>query len=1248
MAAFNAISYNCNGLGNKSKRQKVFTYLRDKIKSGFVFLQETHSVKNLEKEWKSQWGGDIYFSHGTSNSTGCAIAFSKNFSAKILNESKDDNGRLLILEASIKDEKFLLINLYNANAEVDQLTVLDLLISKLDGLDYDVNSKPIFGGDFNLIFDTRLDASGGNPSLKKRSLTKLMRIMQNLDVTDIFRVRYPTLKRFTFHRKNPLVQRRLDYLFTSNALQEYIGDVKVLPSFMSDHSPVFISVNFLSHIPRGRYGWKFNNSLLLDKNFPSGMRAHLLSLKGDLDSLGNPHLRWEYFKYEARKFSIAFSKKKILEDSRLKTHHENIVKNYTATDNKPSEIEYADSKAFLESYFDTKTNGAILRSKSQFYEQNEKSSKYFLNLEKKRGEYNLVKKLSKNNAEITDHNDILKELHSFYSTLFDRKINKSRAQCLTFLSSLNIPLISDQHKDDCERELTVEDLKNSLFAMSSGKSPGNDGLTVEFYKFFWSDIKDLFYDSVCYSRRVGELSTSQKQAIIKLLEKRDKDKRFIENWRPISLLNVDTKIISKSLASRFLPVLPTIISPDQTAYVRGRYIGESIRLISDILESSKILNVPGFMLTVDLQKAFDSIDHEFLLACLEKFGFGSNFIAWITILLNNNESCVANGGRTTQYFKLNRGARQGDPIAAYLFIIVLEIFFIMIRSNTSIKPLRILDFSYLLSAYADDTTFFVSDLDSVAAIFVTFDSFSLFSGMKINMSKCELAGIGVKRSVLTALSGVNNVSLTSNCIKILGANFTYDTKLFHEKNYVACIKKLQKILQVWGMRFLSLYGKIIIFKSLAFSKIIYIASMATVPADIIKLLENIHKDFIWDKKRPNIKHLSLISDYPNGGLKDIDIPSKFKSLHLNWLNRLFDDNYHPWKQIPLYHFKRISENFYLFHPNLSVPKSMLNSIPMFYRNIVNFWQDISFSPPTNATMVFSESLCFNSFIKIDNLPITPSFFDTVDQIYLAQLFTNNGNFISWNDASRKFKLSNYFKWIQIIHAIPTNWKALVKNSVVNLENCCFKQHLVKGGKLFPINMLNTRFLYDIFIDNISIIPTSQRYFDRLFGPDLKWEKIYTLPHLVTVDTNARIFQFKLSHNTLFLNSRLFHLNYSTSSLCSLCQSFNETPIHFFCECRVTVDLWNELTLFFAPYINLDPLTPKSAMLGFFENNDDTLVKNHILLLFKLCVYKNRTDTPNIYTIIRKIKATYAIEKNIYSNRVEKFDKKWAIVTHLLE
>ena len=239
MASFNVITFNCNGLGNKSKRQKVFTFLKDKIKNGFVFLQETHSVKSLEKDWKSQWGGDIFFSHGKSNSTGCAIAFSDNFPGKIINQSQDNCGRLLILEISFHDKNFLLINLYNANAEVDQLNVLDMLSSKLDSLDVDPSCEIIFGGDLNLIFDSSLDSSGGNPILKKRSLAKLMKIMQKLDVNDIFRVRYPLLKRFTFHRKNPMIQRRLDYLFPSNYLQEYIGDVKIISSFMSDHSPVF-------------------------------------------------------------------------------------------------------------------------------------------------------------------------------------------------------------------------------------------------------------------------------------------------------------------------------------------------------------------------------------------------------------------------------------------------------------------------------------------------------------------------------------------------------------------------------------------------------------------------------------------------------------------------------------------------------------------------------------------------------------------------------------------------------------------------------------------------------------------------------------------------------------------------------------------------------------------------------------------------------------------------------------------------
>ena len=340
-------------------------------------------------------------------------------------------------------------------------------------------------------------------------------------------------------------------------------------------------------------------------------------------------------------------------------------------------------------------------------------------------------------------------------------------------------------------------------------------MTSEFYLCFWDDIKNTFFSSVNYSFEVGQLSTSQRQAIIKLLEKRDKDKRFISNWRPISLLNVDTKIISKCLAKRLVPVLPTIVSPDQTAYVKGRFIGESTRLISDILELSDIENIPGYLLTADIEKAFDSIDHTFLLSCLQKYGFGPNFLKWVKILLNKNESCVINGGTTTKYFSLSRGARQGDPIAAYFFILVLEVFFIMVRDNEDIKKLDIYGFSFLLSAYADDTTFFVSDLNSVTHINNTFNLFSKFSGLKLNKAKCELCGIGANKGDVRALCGFKGVDLTEESIRVLGVHFSYNKNICLQRNFIDVIKNIENVLKIWKMRNLTLSGKITIFKTLA-------------------------------------------------------------------------------------------------------------------------------------------------------------------------------------------------------------------------------------------------------------------------------------------------------------------------------------------------------------------------------------------------------------------------------------------------
>ena len=204
--------------------------------------------------------------------------------------------------------------------------------------------------------------------------------------------------------------------------------------------------------------------------------------------------------------------------------------------------------------------------------------------------------------------------------------------------------------------------------MKNGKSPGNDGLTKEFYVCFFNEIWSPLINALNYSFEVGQLCISQRQALITIIEKEDKDKRYIKNWRPISLINVVAKIASKALAARVKKVLASIIKSDQTAYVEGRYIGESIRLISDILEYTEDHGIDGVLFSADFEKAFDSIEHPFILATLESFGFGPQFLQWIRVILNNGESCIMNNGHATGYFPIKRGCRQGDPLSSYLFI----------------------------------------------------------------------------------------------------------------------------------------------------------------------------------------------------------------------------------------------------------------------------------------------------------------------------------------------------------------------------------------------------------------------------------------------------------------------------------------------------------------------------------------------------------------------------------------------------
>ena len=182
-----------------------------------------------------------------------------------------------------------------------------------------------------------------------------------------------------------------------------------------------------------------------------------------------------------------------------------------------------------------------------------------------------------------------------------------------------------------------------------------------------------------------------------------------------------------------------------------------------------------------------------LVAIFEKIGFGTEFIEWIKVLLNNQESCVINGGKTSKYFKLERGTRQGDPISACLFIILLEVVFQIIKETSNIEGFEIFQRKIIFTVHADDTTFFLKNAESIKNLLEIFRHFSQFSGLKPNKSRCEIAGIGALKGVKVALCGMKCVNLHEDTTKILGIHYSYNKQLENDENFKKYISKIENV-----------------------------------------------------------------------------------------------------------------------------------------------------------------------------------------------------------------------------------------------------------------------------------------------------------------------------------------------------------------------------------------------------------------------------------------------------------------------
>ena len=217
------------------------------------------------------------------------------------------------------------------------------------------------------------------------------------------------------------------------------------------------------------------------------------------------------------------------------------------------------------------------------------------------------------------------------------------------------------------------------------------------------------------------------------------------------------------------PSFPNLINYDQTGFIKGRFIGENIRLIDSIICYAKVKNIPGLLLFLDFEKAFDKIEWSFIRRTFQHFGFDSSMLRWLNLFYCRPESCVLNNGWASDFFEIQRGVRQGCPLSPYLFVLSVEVLAKAIRENKSIEGIFVNSREIKLSQYADDRTLILDGTkESLRASLKTLDDFYEVSGLKLNDKKTEALWIGVNSGNDGILTPGRNFKWPKYKVKALG------------------------------------------------------------------------------------------------------------------------------------------------------------------------------------------------------------------------------------------------------------------------------------------------------------------------------------------------------------------------------------------------------------------------------------------------------------------------------------------------
>ena len=1043
-------------MGNHIKRKKTFRYLRE-YKVDVCCLQELHGENKSNTLWASEWGCKAIFANGTSNARGVGILLSKKPHKSVREIRRDMEGRYILCKLEINDKEYCIANIYAPNYDDPEF------FTKVNDEINDLNCVYcIWAGDFNLVLDPKVDRS--KDTLYNRNATKTVKdIMENEGLTDIWRLWNNEKCSFTRCRKRPnLTWSRIDLLLVSQGFASNVSECRIEPFVLSDHSMVYVDVTIEKN-KRGPGVWKFNNSLLSNEEFCNKLKEVIRGTVRVYYYLNAIEL-WEMIKQEIRNFGRDFSKTKAREDKEYNFQLYKILSNMQDEMIKdPNNEQFSKNidkvQCEIDSYMEQDARKAAFRCKVDWNTYGGKPSSYFLNMEKRNYVNKSMYRVRKADGSIKkDYSEILNVQYDFYKKLYTSNDNVH----FNLSNSTGVALNSVD-KSRLDGDVSIEELYDGMMTLKTGKCPGSDGISIEVYRRFWTELREPLFNMYQLAEARGLLNPSGRRGIINLIPKCNKCDYLVNHWRPVTLLNGDFKIWAKTIANRLEEVAENLIGKQQYGFMKGRNIQCNIRRTLEVVTFLNRSSSPGVVAMVDFEKCFNRVEYKSIKGVFKYFNFGEAFIDKMFLLFNGFEMCTQNSGFLSDIFNKTRGVNQGCPASPLIYNFCGEIMAHLLINNTNIKGIDMYGITNLLSQFADDTGAYLNfDPITINTFGEVLRTVEATLGLKVSYEKTLLYRVGSLAGTNARIYTTTAFSWSNSPIETLGVFIGCKGEKI-QKNDEIVLDKIRKVCSDWKNRTLNVYSKVTVVNSLISSLLVYKMSMlADMSPQEIGEAEKLIYDFMWNGKRARISMETLCKKKQQGGLKLVNLKKKQVALRISWIFKLEND---PLLAKCAYTLLSPVLDVTIWKCNLKhsdVPKLFQKC---FWREVLSDWCQYNFVEPCNNSDILNQIIWANSCIKINNTPVIWEKWIRKNILFVSDILDENGDIRSGDEEVGTWAANNG-EWLNLrslLDAIPSCWKIQLRTENSEQKGDSYKYDVLRKSKQISQTVYNTLIEDEMYI-----------------------------------------------------------------------------------------------------------------------------------------------------------------------------------------